>query len=260
MGESVDPTRPVRKIFGSLLWIILTTSLAWGFFRLAPGRSGAALERFRHEAGQSLLTGLLVALVWAPGFIAVALLAALLCITLIGIPVAIVLLLAYPSIVALMWVWGFAIGAAAIGQRVQAARGVAAPSLATAAAVGAVTLGGAFLVGTLLKQIPSFGVLEGLGTLIKVITWLTLGVVSTLGAGALVRHEFAQGPLRRWWTGRQNGKPAAADAPAAPAAPPVPSAPATSGPASSATFLPPPAPPEAYRPPSGADDPPPPTG
>ncbi len=244
--------RPVLRLFGALLWMLITTALAWAFFSLAPGRSGAALARFREEAGQSFLVGLLVALVWAPGYIAVLLLGAILCITLIGIPVALVAWIAYPAAVALMWIWGFAVGCAAIGQRVALARGRTAPPIATAAATGALALGLALFVGTLLKQIPSFGLLEGLGTLIKVLTWIAIGVVSTLGAGALVRHEFAHGPLRRWWTGRQNGTMSAATG-AASAPPPAASPLAMEPPASAPP--PPASPPDSFMPPPGESPP-----
>jgi hypothetical protein len=232
------------RVFVSLLLGLIGLGVAWGFARLAPGRTGAALRRFREEPGQSLLVGMVTALVWAPGFIAVALLAALLCITLIGIPVAIVVLLAYPSALAVLWVWGFAVGAAALGGRVAAARRqtasptpAPAPTLSTVAVYGALVLGGALLLGAILRSVPYLGPLHALGTLVRIVLWITVGVLSTIGAGALLRHEFSQGTLARWWSGRRTPDAAPAAAPATPAAP-APAPPAD------------PAPPSAYMPPA----------
>jgi hypothetical protein len=226
----------------ALIVLIVFTALAWGFARLAPGRTGAALERVRTQPGPSFLVGLLIVLLWIPGFIALALLAAVLCITLIGIPVAVVLLLAYPAMLALVGLWGWAVLAALLGGRL-AARGGPGPAIDRAAMYGGLAFGGALVVASLLHVT---GVLSGLGTFVQVMTWIGFSVGSMLGAGALVRNEFLAGTLNRWWTGRR--------APAAPAAAPVaPAAPAVVAPPAPEPVVPPPppSPPTSFMPPGG---------
>uniref|UniRef100_A0A832I3K3 Polymer-forming cytoskeletal protein n=1 Tax=Eiseniibacteriota bacterium TaxID=2212470 RepID=A0A832I3K3_UNCEI len=226
-----------RGVPGALAWLIVSLALAAGFAGIAPGRTGAAAATLRREAGPSALTGFIALMLSVPSFIAVAVVSVLLCITIIGIPVAVAALLGYPALLGLLFVWGYVVGGAALGARIlegraarqAAAFGVAAPAAAPGAMRAALTgvgvLAGAALVKELLQMIPFLG---WFGTLIGVLAWIALGVLTMLGAGAWLRNEMRDGLFARWWKGR-------AVAPAAPAAwtpgvpsptaPPSPSAP-----------------------------------
>jgi hypothetical protein len=208
------------------VWLLITLLIAWAFAGLAPGRTGNALATLQREPGASLLTGFLAAILAAPSLIAVALLAALLCITIIGIPLAIAALLGYVAFVGLLWIWGYVIGAAALGAKLAARQGGGPASPTRVALYGVLVIGGAGLVGSLFHAIPGIG---ALGTLLRVFSWLAFSLATLLGSGAWLRNEFASGSLARLWGRRPAVASAAAGVPPAPA-PPAAGAPPTGEP------------------------------
>jgi hypothetical protein len=138
--------------------------------------------------------------------------------------------------------WGFVIGAAAIGERLTRGRQaqvhpagamsppaavpgamsppaapVAAapggsPGLTRAALMGVLVISGAGLIGSIFHVIG----LGAIGTLLKVLSWITFSGVTLIGAGAWLRAEFKAGTLSRMWGARRRGN-GMAPAPAAPA-------------------------------------------
>jgi hypothetical protein len=222
-----DRSGKVRDVMSSMVMLFVWLGLAWGITWLAPGRTGAAVAMLKREPGQSALVGILIGLLLIPALIAVILLVVLLCITIIGIPLAIAALFGYFALAAVIAIWGYVVGAAALGEKVAGARGSGiapgagtapatppAVSLTRAALIGILAIEGLGIVGEVL-QVPPVPVLGGLLEVVAV----AVGIVAlVLGSGALVRHEFRAGAMSRWWGGR--GRPAAAYG-AAPAAGPV---------------------------------------
>jgi hypothetical protein len=216
---------------GALVWLIITLGIAWAFAGLAPGRTARAIDVLKREPGTSAVTGMLAAMLAVPSIVALCLLVALLCITIIGIPLAIAVLFGYFAFLGVLWIWGYVIGAAVIGELVTRRRATAtvvatdtgaglapAPaasggvsSLTRAALSGVLVISGAGLVGSLLQQLG----LGALGTLLKVLSWITFSGVTLIGAGAWLRAEYKAGTLARLWGARRKANGSAAVAAAA---------------------------------------------
>ena len=240
----------VGKIVSGLIWMFVFALIAWGFASLAPGRTGRALERLQREPGLSIGIG---ALVWAliiPSIVALALVVAILCITIIGIPLALAALFGYFVFLGVLAAWGFAVAALAVGALAIRKTGVGAPvplagaapavSLSRKAVIGVLVFGLAGLAGDVLHAMFFVPPLQGLGAFISVLAKIGAIVAATFGAGALLRSEAASGTFRRIWgmRGAVPGVPAPA-----PAAPSVPAAGVPSGIVEAGT------PPAGYTPP-----------
>jgi hypothetical protein len=215
-----DVSGMTTKIISGLVMLFVFTLIAWGFASLAPGRTAAAVDRIRREPGLSMGIGALGWALLVPSIVALALVVAILCITIIGIPLAIAALFGYFVFLALLAAWGYAVSAVALGEVVARRTGFGAPrpaagapspmlSLSRKAVLGVVVLAGTGLVGEFLKGLFFAPPLQGLGSFISAIAKLATFVAATLGAGALLRNEAVAGTFRRWWGGP---KPAAAAA------------------------------------------------
>ena len=227
---------------GSVVWLLITLGIAWGFAGLAPGRTARSMEVLKREPGMSFVTGILAAMLTVPSIVALCLLVALLCITIIGIPLAIAALFGYFAFLGILWIWGYVIGAAVMGERVLARSGGAAmaagaspgqamsggttgtplgvtasasqPSGLTRAALsGVLLIGGCALLGSIFQRLG----VPAIGTLLKVFSWLAFSALTLMGAGAWLRAEWKAGTLSRLWSGRWK-----AAGPAAAVATPVP--------------------------------------
>lgn len=210
-GDGEHVRDPSRGYAGAIVWAIITLGVAWAFTSIAPGRTAAAAEMMRREPGASTVVGFLALLLAVPLFLVIVILGALLCITIIGIPLALAAWAAYGLLIALVWIWGYVIGVTVLGQSVLARRmgsaasssmapgaGLSAPStgpsLVRAALIGAAIFSGAFVLSRLFKFLPGFG---GLGALLGVLSWIGTGVFTMVGAGALIRGEWQSGSLLR---------------------------------------------------------------
>ena len=240
-----------ERTAGSLAWLLILMAAAWGATRLAPGRTSVAVDTMRHEAGMSFVVGLIVVLLLVPSLIAMALVVAILCITIIGIPIAIGVLFSYFILLALLGVWGLVIGLIPVGQAAARRFSWPTPDLGRAAMYGVLVVAGLGFVGAIIKFLPFFG---GVGTLFRVIGILATCVLGLIGMGALLRSKVGQGPEGQWWPLVRRTPPlepalatAGSGVVPASAVPPPPPPP------------PPPAPPSAFQPPP-APEPPPPTG
>jgi len=225
---------------GPMIWLLITLGMAWAFAGLAPGRTGRALEVLKREPGTSAVTGILAAMLTVPSIVALCLLVALLCITIIGIPLALGALFGYFAFLGVLWMWGYVIGAAAIGEAITRRRAAAAamgaapvsgswpdtgatlsaPAMPPAAAgsgltraalSGVLVISGAKLLGSIFHRIG----LGPLGTLLTVLSWLAFSGVTLIGAGAWLRAEFKAGTLSRLWGARRRASTPAAAATAA---------------------------------------------
>jgi hypothetical protein len=241
---------------GSLVWLLLMMLFGWILTRFAPGRTSTAVATLRNQTGMAIGIG---AMVWAlliPSVIALALVVAILCITIIGIPLALAALVGYFVFIVLLEVWGFVVGCIVLGgvlsHRTSSVE-TPPPSLVRSAMIGVLALSGACVVGDLLHAATDLGPIHALGTLIIVLAWVASFLAATCGSGALLRAEFVAGTLGRLWAGRRKSSTPAP-------APPVPPAPAaaestgTSGMSPPSAFMPP-APPV----PPGTEAPPPPS-
>lgn len=260
--------RRSSHVVGNLVRMALLAAVAWGFAALAPGRTQASLETLKRQPAMSLGVGALVFALIVPSVVALALIVAILCITIIGIPLALAALFGYVLFLVLMYVWGFVVISSWLGEWVLARRntqgvgfaGVGAvvappPTLVRKAVTGALLLAGARLVGELLKGL---GPLHGLGVFLLVITWVAFAVGVTFGGGAWLRNEFTSGLIGRIWRGRRGNGAAKSPTDPAPPSSPGPGGSAAPSPAPATSFAPPPpsvAPPTS-PPPAGPSDPP----
>jgi hypothetical protein len=231
------------KIMVAFFQMMIMLLIAWGLTQLAPHRTGAALGSLKSEPLMSFGIGLLACALLIPSVVALALVVIILCITIIGIPLALAVILAYVVAVVLLVVWGYVIGAAALGERLSRQLGRPAASLTWMAVWGIVALTAVKMVGHLFGAIPMGG---GPGGMLKFLVGVLAAVVTIMGAGALLRTQLRREALAQWWPPGRRGAPPAAPfatppAGAAPAAPP----PAWTPPAPP----PPPSPPSSFAPP-----------
>jgi len=219
---------PIFGVFNSGLkaaWTIakmlLVLLVAWGFTQLAPHRTQAAFEMFKNEPVKCLGFGLLAWALIIPSVVALALVVAILCITIIGIPLAIAVLLGYVLAIVLLVVWGYVVGAAVLGERLARQLGRSVSSLTLMAVWGVVALTVIKVVGHLFGGIPMGGAPGGM--LIVLATVIT-GVLVTVGAGSLLTTQLRRDSLSRLWPGTRAavGRATAAAPAAAPAAPAAP--------------------------------------
>jgi hypothetical protein len=207
----------IAKMFVVLL-------IAWGFTQLAPQRTRTAFEAFKNEPVKCLGFGLLAWALIIPSLVALALVAAILCITIIGIPLAIAVVLGYVLAIVLLVVWGYVVGAAVLGERLARQLGRTVPSLGLMAVWGIVALTTVRVIGHLFGGIPMGGFAAGMLTVLAVVV---SGVLMTVGAGALLCTQLRRDALSQWWPGNRAGAGSATGAapPAAPAAPAAPASP-----------------------------------
>lgn len=180
----------------NVIGLLFAVGLAWLVAKLAPQRTQAALDQVDTAAGASFLTGLAVWALLIPSVVALALVIALLCITIIGIPLAAVVALAYVLFLAVSALWGAVVGFALLGRLLHLRIKAAAAPLATAVVWGAIAVHGAAIVADLFDIVPMFGFV---GVILKVVHYVTLAVLVTIGAGALIRSEYRRRWLQEWW-------------------------------------------------------------
>ncbi|MFN8588326.1 MAG: polymer-forming cytoskeletal protein [Candidatus Eisenbacteria bacterium] len=242
------------KIIAHLLWMLFVMGVAFLVVKLAPQRTQAAIDDIRSDAGTTFVWGLLVWGSFVPACLVVSIAAALLCITIIGIPLAIAALFGLGVFFALAMLWGTVAGFALLGGHVFERFRGSKPTLVQAALWGVGLVVGLRIVSDILHIVPVFGFLGGFVNGIRFAIW---GVLMTLGAGALVRSEYRRRTVQRWWQSSQfnRNRPMGDDFPpppapgyAAPAAAPVPPPPPPAA-APVAPVAPPPSPASAFQPP-----------
>jgi hypothetical protein len=247
-GQRVTaPRTPGAKLFMPMLAVVGTgfklvvhaigmaimLGFAWLFVKLAPSRTESALDQIRREPGAPAIIGLLLWALLIPSVIALALVIALLCITIIGIPLAAAVAVAYAAFIVLATLWGSVIGCGVLGRRLYPRLKGGEPTLLQAVLWGGVALYSLRLAGDLLHIVPLFGFVGGLLAAVHYVALVCLG---TIGAGALVRGEYQRRSLQNWWHRmRPPGGPRNEVPPGGPAGPMGPSGP--TGPGSSAEAI-----------------------
>lgn len=208
------------RLFGALMRLLiaigLTVLVAWLFHQ----RITVGAETLRRQPALSLGVGALVHALFIPSIVALALVMALLCITIVGIPLALAALVGYLLFFAVFWIFGLVVGATVIGERIAANRGVPAMPVWQSALLGVLLVGGARFLGRLF-EITGVPGLDGLGKVLVVLTILAAIVLGTMGGGAWLKWEFSEGLFGRWrgrWEGRNAAR--AGTVPPAPYGPP----------------------------------------
>ena len=202
----------------TLFWVLVTTLFAWLTLLLFRERFLHANEALAQRFGMSFLWGLLgwVALVFAVpiGIVALVIFSVIaiviLCITIIGIPVAILLAIGMVlGIIALVAAAGYVAflgyleGALYLGRRVLGNRAqTAAPLLAIL--IGVALIAGLDAAGELIGAL-SFFLFHPIGMALGLAATFILIVLSTAGLGSLLLTRFSAGPgagaANQWgWT------------------------------------------------------------
>jgi hypothetical protein len=163
--------------FGSAFsWLVATLVVlffGWLVVMILGRRMTLLCEYMRQRWGLSLAVGFLVMLLFLPAFV-------VLCITIIGIPIALLL----PFALGLATFFGFIAGAARLGHFVLQRAGRGTGSLVRAMSAGVVLLFVILLFGALFRAIG--GPLSFLGGLLNLIGWVGIAIGSLSGLGALV--------------------------------------------------------------------------
>lgn len=238
-----DTVEHVGHVTGALVWFLVLLGVSWAIVQLAPARTAAAVDTLRRGTIPSFGIGALILALIIPSLVALSLLVGFLCITIIGIPLALAALLAYGLFFAAFGIWGFVVGAGALGgvilQRRAASSAAPAPPATISRAVlsGVILVAGSLVLGSIFGAPGMFVPFRVLGGFLFVITIIVMGLSSLAGGGAWVRSEFQTGRFGRWWQGRKaaSAPPAATSAPPPPPSPPPPA---------------PPSPPSAFAPPA----------
>ncbi|HKA23556.1 MAG TPA: hypothetical protein VKF80_01110 [Candidatus Eisenbacteria bacterium] len=206
-----------------LFSILLAAAFAWVANAVAAERSERAVAFIRLHPGTSFLWGLGALIGLVPSAFAVVILGIILVITLIGIPVAILLIAAYAVALILLIIWGSLVGMTIVGRwawkRLRPLE--AEPALLKAMLVGIVTLAMPNIFGHLLRAlaflVPPAGALGiaiwVLGCLLSLAFWL-------VGIGALIATRAGMPPRFVPAVARPGAMPPAGGMPTMPPPPP----------------------------------------
>lgn len=203
------------QIAAHLFSLMLALVLSFLIVKLAPGRTAAALDTMRNEAGMSFMIGLLLLGLIIPSVIVLALVIAILCITIIGIPLAAAVAVGYVAFFVLAGLWGLVVGYAQLGSHLFARLKGGTATLVQAALWGAIALHGMRIAGDFFRILPIFGFVGGL---LSFLFFVIGAVLTVFGAGALVRSEYRRRTVQTWW-GRVRGRPVREDEVPPPPAP-----------------------------------------
>ena len=253
-----DSSEHVGGIVATMVWLIIWLGVGWAIAQLAPARTVAAIETLQRAPMLSVGIGALILALIIPSVIALSLVVAFLCITIIGIPLALAALVGYGLFFVVFGVWGYVVGAGAIGAAINQRRraapaapgavagSAAPPTVASSVLTGILAMTGSLVLGSLFGGSAMPAPFRVLGGFLFVIAIIMMGLSALAGGGAWLRSEFQTGTLGRWWQGRKLRAAAnmASRPPVMPVAPPPPAPPSAYAPPPS-----PPSPPSAYAPP-----------
>lgn len=210
------------EIMGLLVGALLLLGLSWLVVKLAPGRTQDAIDVIDRDGGAAFMVGLLLWALIIPSVIVLAIAMALLCITIIGIPLAAAVAVGYVAFFVVAAFWGAVVGYVLIGRQVHNRLRGPVPSLAVAAIWGVLAIQGLRIGAELFHVVPFFGFVGGL---VKVVYIIACIVLTTLGAGALVLGEFRKRTVQDWWQRIRPATPGMRTDHVPPPPPPAPPAP-----------------------------------
>lgn len=159
-----------------VVWVVILMGLGIAFFQLFPTRMENLAETIQHRGFASFLAGLAGFILWGPVFV-------LLILTIVGIPLALIVL---PPLTLLGTLAGYVAVAKVAGSRKRVL------PVGPAVARGVLLLEGLLLLALFLSVFGS--VFEFLGFILGVIGWGVVGVASTLGWGAFLITRFRPSP------------------------------------------------------------------
>jgi len=164
------------EFLGRVMWVVILIGIGAVVFHLFPARMENLTETVRHRGMLSFLAGLAGGILWLPVFV-------LLCVTLIGIPLAVFVLVP-------LTIFGTLAGYVASARVVGSRRGTLGPGPSVVR--GLLILEGTLLLGLFLSVFGS--VFEFLGFILGVIGWSVVFVAATVGWGAFLITRFRPQP------------------------------------------------------------------
>jgi hypothetical protein len=167
----------VLGFFGRIVWVLLLIGMGLLAFSLFPTRMARLSNTVQHRGLVTFLAGMAGWILWLPAVV-------LLCITLVGIPVAI-LFIVFTPIMALL---GYLAVAEIVGKRLVERLNFAPATGTKIMFVGIVALESAVLLGKFLGLLGSF--LHYFGMLLAVLGWSIIFVAVTMGFGAFLITRF----------------------------------------------------------------------
>lgn len=230
VGEGV---KLLAKVFALAFWLFI----AWIVIMLSRARSARVVARIEEQPLPSIGWGLLASLAVAPAAIAVAFVAVLLVVTIIGIPIAVLVLLGFAFGIAVLCLWGAIVGSAAVGVWLvrRLAPRLGPPSLMRHTLIGVLAVGAPGVLGHLFKSLgvavpPAMLV----GGMLGVLGFLLLAGSIWAGMGAILTSRAGQPaplPGTLGGPGPSYATPVPPAGPMSPAAPPQGTMPGTAQPA-----------------------------
>lgn len=167
----------IWSFFTRLIWILVLVFLGVMVYYIFPSRMRRLADTVEHRGLVSFLAGLAGWILWLPVFI-------LLCVTLVGIPVALLLILITP-VMALIGYLGVAMS---VGRKTGARIfGSVAGGVGTML-IGVFLLEGSILLGNFFRAFPS--VFQFLGVILTVIGCSVIFIAATMGFGAFLMTRF----------------------------------------------------------------------
>lgn len=159
------------------VWVLVLVGLGVLAYTLFPARMQRLSRTAETRGFVAFLAGFAGFILWLPAFI-------LLCVTIIGIPVALLLIFLTPVAMLL----GYVATAQAAGRRMLQGRTAALPSLAMMVGAGILALEGILLVGRFLRAFGS--AFDTLGWILGVVGWSVITIAVTVGFGAFLMTRF----------------------------------------------------------------------
>jgi hypothetical protein len=161
----------------SLLMLLVFLFVGWLAAVLAGERLGVLATTLAQDWLRALLTGVLVLVLWLPAVFLSA-------ITVIGIPVAIVLILAVPLLIFV----GYLIGALALGRRISVGLGRPAGTPLRSLLYGILVIGLLAFIGRVLGLV---GFLGPFGIAFRIVSYALFSFAATSGLGVIALAIFA---------------------------------------------------------------------
>jgi len=163
-----------------LLWVGVMALIGMVLFQVFPSRMGRVHDIAREDGMKAFLVGLAGWILWLPVFVA-------LLITIVGIPVAILLIFLTPVMV----LFGYLGVAAAAGERFDLRFGGEGAGIKRAMVVGLLVLEGGVIAAKLVKVAGTYaGVLDVIAGVIGLLGYCVIFVAGTVGFGALILSRF----------------------------------------------------------------------
>ncbi|MCJ7508948.1 MAG: polymer-forming cytoskeletal protein [candidate division Zixibacteria bacterium] len=186
-----QPFHPVLAIRGLMLFariikIMIFLLLAIIVFAIVPKNVEKIKNKIDHDFWISFLVGLAVLLLIAPAFL---ILFVLLCITIIGIPVA---LIALPLAVAAYFLLAYTSGAYFLGNKLKEKTSIKPETPMMTLIVGVLAVEVVLLFARLIGIIG--GPLVVLACIMAILGWVIFGVIITIGLGAGLLTRFGTRP------------------------------------------------------------------